>query len=78
MVGYKHSNLVGVASCLIPVPSVDVVGSSSLLPEEAWLVVGVASDLGVVSEVEVGVVTEPAVGVALENIASSAILKIEL
>lgn len=37
--------------------------------------VGVASDLGVVSEGEVGVVTEPAVGVALENIASLAIYK---
>ena len=76
MIGY--SNLVGVAFCLIPVPSVDVVGSSSLLLlEEASLVVGVASDLGVVSEVEVGVVTDPAVGVASEvkvnNIASSAI-----
>lgn len=69
----------GVGSCLIPVPSVDVVGSASLLLEEVSLVVGVASDLGVVS-VEVGVVTDPAVSVAFKvkmktkvNIASSAI-----
>lgn len=67
--------IVGVASCLIPVPSVDVVGSVSLLLEEASLVVGVASDVGVVSEAEVGVATEP--GVAFEVEASSAISKTE-
>lgn len=57
----------GVVSCYILAPSVDVVGS-------ALLVVGVAS------EVEVGVVTELEAEVAFEveaNVASSALSKIE-